>query len=490
MGISATAGSVTWTHRITVTATNPSDYGLLGPLDTWLAANYVTIQGAHHTYYGVCGQEALTANVPGGSGPTILTSIYFPDYNITWNGPDYAVFFDAAVVMLPRDAANTTQPRDIGGSLNNIGVFTDYIQPGVLGTIDQTLGVVGDKDGNYYFAYLEPVGLKVGGIAGAGMGVTNGCWGDFAGHTTIDPFAFPITRGAYLVPDIVNTYRRKLRKVSNSGGLLLEYDLTQLLTASWYENESTLWTGFPGTPVGGDSNAGVPMADNVWKIVPCGRVVFIIVDYHVLGANYQPATQLQILDANSATILHTVELINDLGIGTLASSIYGTDSTTEYFVGDGVTDTFALAETPTTVISATVDGAPESYTQAGADIIFTTPPGSGLDVAIEYEYTDLTDLIWRAGDRRYSADPLTCDLRAGFSEGGSEWAAIEVQRSDRTGATSPAAKTFLVEIQADITDTPSLTIGNATDAGSSTISNGAVLQPIYSGGAWKIRQTV
>lgn len=490
MGVSASSGSATWTHRITVAATEPSDYGLLGPLDTFLSANYTNIFGAHETYLGVCGQQALTANVPGGYGPTVLSNSYFPAHNITWNGPDYAMFFNAAVVMLPREAANTTQPRDIGGSLNNIGVFTDYIQPGILGTIDQTLGVVGDKDGNYYFAYLEPVGLKVAGLAGAGMGVTNGCWGDFTGHTTIDPFAFPMTRGAYLVPDIVNTYRRKLRKISNSGGLLLEYDLSQLLTASWYENESTLWTGFPGTPIGGDSNAGVPMADNVWKIVPCGRVVFLIIDYHVLGANYQPATQLQILDANSANVLHTVEL--RLDATTIPSNIYATGSATEYFVGDGVVDTFTLQNTPTSVISVTVDGAAESYSQSGADIIFSSPPGSGLDVVIDYEFEDTGNLVWRAGERRYFVDPLTCDIRSGYTGTAAtgysgEWAAIEVQQTDRTGASSVAPKTFLIEIDAVVANAPVVTSGSSSGAGRSVIAQSGFLQVLYDG-HWKINK--
>lgn len=491
--VSATAGTPTWTHRITVDATEPSDYGLLGPLDTWMSSNFPSIMGASYSYLGVAGHQALVANVAPALGATVLSNTYFPGSTLTFNAPDYQVFFDAAIVMLPRETANTTKPRDIGGSLNNIGVFTDYVQPGVLGTIDQTLGVVGDKDGNLYFAYLEPVGLKVSGTVGIGgfgtsMGVSNGCWGGLISATTIT--TGPNTYGGYLLPDMVNTYRRRLRKVSKSGALLLNYDLSQLLTASWYELESALWSGLSSTPVGGSSTANaVPMADNVWKIVPCGRVVFLIIDYHVLGANYQPATQLQVLDANSATILHTVELINDLGLGTLASDIYATASTTEYFTGDGATDTFTLAETPTTVISATVDGAPESYTQAGADIVFDTAPGSGLDIAIEYEYTDTSDLVWRAGERRYAADPLTCELRAGFSTSGSEWAAVEVQRTDRSGASSPAAKTFLVEIQATLTSTPALTIGNATGAGRATISNGSVLQPVYSGGNWKIRQT-
>ena len=80
------------------------------------------------------------------------------------------------------------------------------------------------------------------------------------------------------------------------------------------------------------------------------------------------------------------------------TSLAASETITEQFMGDGVTDTYTLASTPTSVTSVKVNGTAAAYTRSGDKITLDTAPADGDTIEIVYATSD---------DEVLTAMPLT-----------------------------------------------------------------------------------
>lgn len=320
-GIS-TAGSLLWRHVITLAASAASeDSGLLNPLTAWLTANVAVVGAAGNTCDGrYTADEIVCDSASTGAGFNDIFLGPYGDAGQTFQVPQYDYFRGVSLVALPLEEPNNAQPRDVLGSLNNMAVFTDYAKDVANQGRIQRAGLVGDSEGNFYIAYLAPSPILVSGAAtyapsGGGTPLSLGL-SNLSTLSILERLGGGNFHGNH-VPNVEFTWRRYLRKIDKRGNLLAEADMTQTATASWYEDENAL--GSPtGSPVaiGGDSSQPLALGDNNWSIVPIGRVVFLLTDYHDLGPNFYPATKLVIKDSSSLATLHTIELrLNEDVIG-------------------------------------------------------------------------------------------------------------------------------------------------------------------------------
>ena len=330
------AGALIWRHVISLAASAAiEDAGLLDPLTTWLITNIPVAGSATTVCDGRYTQDAITCtDAVSGAGFNNISMGPYGLFGQTFQVPQYDYFRDVSLVALPLEDPNNAQPRDVLGSLNTMAVFTDYARDVSGQGRTQRAGLVGDAEGNFYIAYLAPQPLLVSGRANyelsgsaLSLGLTN-----LSTLVILELLGPGSYRGNH-VPNMEFVWHRYLRKIDKNGNFLAESDMSQLATASWYEDENTLGsTTVSPVAIGGDSTVNLPLADNNWKIVPIGRVVFLLTDYHDLGPNFYPATKLVIKDATTLATLHTIEL--RLTEGVIGSDILDGSSNLVFRAGE------------------------------------------------------------------------------------------------------------------------------------------------------------
>lgn len=288
-------------------------------------------------------------------------------------------------------------------------------------------------------------------------------------------------------PDLFHVYERYIIKLSTTGTLLWECDLTQLVAGcTWYMTEISLG-GFADAIIGGVATDPIPLGDNIWHKSPAGRVLFALVDYHDLGPNFYPTTKLLILNDSDGSIVHTVPLwIND---DVLEDEVFETSEHTQEFVTDGLQYVFALDlhgfGLVASVTEVRVDGTPTSdWFQAGNNVEFTYIPDPAHDISCDYVANDTTKYF--EGERRYGIDGPSLEIRSGVA--GNEWAAVFVQQVDRTTG-STVSRLVMVETQSTLSSTPTTTqyTHDVTNAFHVAVSGGHLLRITFSG-SWKIEQ--
>lgn len=76
-------------------------------------------------------------------------------------------------------------------------------------------------------------------------------------------------------------------------------------------------------------------------------------------------------------------------------SLLPAQTAADTFTGDGTTKTFTLTETPTSIVSVTVDGTETSaYTAAGTAVTLTTAPATGSETVVTYRISETVIAIW------------------------------------------------------------------------------------------------
>lgn len=498
VGVDSTTGATLWKHSIVVEASHALEpEGILSPLTDWLPTQIDPITTVNTTIWhgrysngevdngqiGALGKN-LSWLVPFTSNPNPSLKVFADSVY-----PNYDVFVDASIVLLPRETPNNTRYRDVGGYANNLAVFTDYAAANSLGDTPQggrESGIVADEYGNVYLSYLEPKQMLVAGgsifIYGspAGFfyrGTETTAWAllEIIQNTAPGAPGVPAEWTSGHLPDMVNVHHRKIRKIGPSGELLAEADLTQLHSVSWYETEDNMG-GLSSTVIGGTSDASIPLADNVWLIAPCGRVVFVFLDYHDQGPNLQPATKLEIRSAADLSLLHAIELrTND---DTVPSSVYRRYFNEVIGVGDGVETSFTPPHPLNNAIAGAADGIPISVSTGFGTIDFATPPPADSVVTATYESTEVD---YDAGERQYLVDGKGLDIRTGLGSAG-EWALVWIQEEDLT-TRAVTARTLLIQMDVDdVTLAPSLTTSSSVpDRATSTIVDGSILTTLNYG---------
>lgn len=301
VGVSAATGAIDWTHEITATAALPVvDSGMLANFESYLGtlSGFDLGDDAAATYGGMATNLGHLSN---GTAPfTTPTNEHEPaEY------PDYEIFCRAGIVGLPY-AANDTIARYVLGVLDTLSTFGSYVTAESASyDIEQNPKLYGDEFGNYYFAYLVPETYLTPGQCGH---IVESRFADWKG-ALVEVRDYP-GDNLYHRPGMANCYRRHIRKISSTGSLLASAEIVQEQTANWAELTHLLNLSLePGTDVlSGESSDGWPLGDNLWSLFPCGRVVFVLLDYHDLGPTYNPATVLEIRSAEDLSVLHTISL--------------------------------------------------------------------------------------------------------------------------------------------------------------------------------------
>lgn len=342
----------------------------------------------------------------------------------------------------------------------------------------------------FYFDWDQfqyPQWTNGGGASLYGIGVSNSF------------FSGPIaTVECFLVRSQSYLSRRYLRKISSTGALIWEKDMTQLMAgASHWMTKLQLGVrlsgagGDAGDMIGAVSSEELPLGDDMGPPRPCGRVVFQWVDFHTLGPNFLPTQKLCIYDDANGNLLHALALSNAEGgespTEVLIADVHAPDGppnpdyVTEYFTGDGSTTDFTLAYTPDEIDSVTVDGDPTEYTLGGATVTISPAPADGAAIEIIriiYEPGDPGELRYEAGNRRW--DPVVQEIYTGTDPNTREWALITINLEDRQQQESTiVSRTLRIKMGTNIAVAPSVewiggSLGEVAIHGGSIYSCGTV----------------
>ena len=119
-----------------------------------------------------------------------------------------------------------------------------------------------------------------------------------------------------------------------------------------------------------------------------------------------------VIDTDEALTLNWAYTSTDKTDQALAVIYDRPSGSTQVFTGDGVTTTFTLNITPSSIVSVTVDGEAAAYTQSGKNITLASAPGLRVPIVIQYAYT---------GDKaeigRVESNSLTLTLVPGWDYG-------------------------------------------------------------------------
>lgn len=493
--LSKTTGEVLWSYLITVEAGSPvADSGLYDPMEEFCAlfnfGEFVEGSDTISPIYGgiLNADEILHSLDTGGDG--IGTSVWgtYPVPLGDFTGPKYGYFRAASVVFLPAATRNSTQPTQLAeGVFRNSDVFIRWPQnlDQQDGNLIETSPEVVSDGTNVYCAYLKPKNTFIGGNPGRGMGpfypgLSYGWSGVFSGRlATCTAILYDEEEEAYgreftikLARGVNHLCTRHVAKVRD-GTLLWEADISQMKTMSfrWIDNEAVDPVTTDGTIYGGDSLQTHPLGDNVWRIVPYGRVVFVVADAHTLGPNFQPTMEVLVLDTSTGALLHTIPLLYAQTI--LADPIYEQVEASEGFTYEASRD-FTLTEVATNVVSVKVNDIDVGYTIISNDPTTTVrldneqTEGDAVDIT----YTYAGSVLVLGGDYVYDIDPSSLVVRATGEENAEVFVALTTQTNRETAAT--VNHMVRVELGESITAAPTVTTGN--------VSGGALAPLTISGG--------
>ncbi len=445
-----------------------------------------------------------------------------------WNLPQYDHFKDVKIELLPRGRnleVKTKHPDD-ETKLRNWNVFENWSAPTA-----QPLAkpVVKKSDNSVYIAYTTPRQCFFGGISTLTGSIStlknttpyafaeiiydrlqstdlvrpygavddsedfyydwdfinnpywvNGTGANIYGIGQSNSFfSGPIgTVTCHLVRSMSYLSRRYVRKISQTGSLIWQKDMTQMMAGAehWMTKIETnvRLSGEGGDALdfcGAISSEELPLGDDMGTPHPAGRVVFQWVDFHTLGPNFLPTQKLCIYDDANGNLLHTLPL-SSADAEESPSEVLTTDTrepdgpptpnyTTEFFIGDGIQTEFPLSQHAEELGAVYVDGDEVSaeLSEDGNSVIIEPAPGDGLDVSIEYVYSyepgEPGLLIYEAGNRRW--DPVVYEIHAGIDPNGREWALVGINLEDRANPeTGGGGRMLRLKMGSNITVAPSM----------------------------------
>lgn len=484
VGLSSELGAAIWKHEIVVTAAQAiQDSGILSPIEAHFVTKTGLGLGVDNPLATYGGRASNLGHNSNGFRP--FSSLDGVGGNYPY--PDFAYFTNAAIVALPRpqdnfgDGANNTVARYVLGAKDTLAVFGDYIKANITTyDISQSPKIVADEEGNYYFAYLTPISYATPGTVG-GLGTTRfNSWRGLLENTydVREPDELgDFYQNLYHTPGMINCYRRWIRKISSVGATLSTIEVPQEYNSSWYELKHLIdFQVDPGVDVlGGDSSETWPLADQLWGLYPCGRVLFTILDYHDLGPTFGPACKLEIRSSTDLNILHTIELRSDDEV--TVSDIYGRVEDEGVGAGDGFTTSFNLSQQASSLFSVKLDGIvfTTGFSLVGDNNIinFDTPPDDGVVVQVTYGDTTVK---YYAGSRRYQVEGRSVSIRTGRRDTGwSEWALLWVNEIDITTAIGTGRRILILMDETDETIDPTITNPTTNPPSDTTIVSGGLL---------------
>lgn len=488
--LAKTTGEVLWSYLVTAEAGSPvADSGLYDPMEAFCAlfnfGEFVEGSDTISPIYGgiLNADEILHSLDTGGDGIGTSSWGTYPVPLGDFTGPKYGYFRAASVVFLPAATRNTTQPTQLAeGVFRNSDAFICWPQnlEQQDGTLIETSPEVVSDGTNVYCAYLKPKNTFIGGNPGLGMGpfypgLSYGWSGVFSGRlATYTAILYDEEDEAYgreftikLARSVNHLCTRHVAKVRD-GALLWEADISQMKTMSfrWIDNEAVDPVTTDGTIYGGDSLQTHPLGDNVWRIVPYKRFVFVLVDNHVLGPNFQPTVELLILSNETGQLLHTVSLLHSQA--TLSAPIYEQLETTDYFVYEGSRD-FILSEVASSVAHVKVNDVEVGYTITSNDPTTTIRLDNEyeLDDSVEIRYFYNGNITVLEGDYVYDIS-TNLEIRA-TGQDNAEVCTVFTQQTNRE-TLSTLDRMVQVEMKVEPTESPDLVTANVSAGGIAPIS--------------------
>lgn len=483
------------------------DTGILTPLTDFLANRVPTVFGPGMTFIGRYSAGQIVYKAGGATFPFSAGGNFFafPAYDDGLGNainvhpaPYYSLFWRAQFIGLPLQGQNKVYPFFYSPSeYDNTEAFLKYCrQLDVYPHIDdQGCQLTVDTSGSVYFAFLEPVSYLYGGgeqgYTNLGMGNQNLSDGNdlFGKNGSTGGLGLEVSSMAYEsghCPGTITVYKRHISKISAAGILLATREIVQVGTLKWARRENEMGYSLSSTLITASSSSPVPIADNIRSIIPCGRVVFALVDYHDLGPDFYPTTKLDIMRADTLDLLHSVTLW-------LAPTLIPSDITTpgtipqeEDFVADGIQDTFPLTNTPVDSITLVEVNAVQvfNWSLVGDDLVFTSPPAFDDDIHVEYlQLSGVDNLIFRGGDRQQGV--FADQAYSGGADSLQEWCAVPVSLEIRTSPTPASTQhTFMVEVPVTITDPPAVSV--YAEKFNPPVAGGKLFKTEFTGAEWRI----
>ena len=492
--LSSANGETLWEYTITANATTPvTDASLYDPVIAFcelfdMGEFTEGVDTIVPNFGGVLSEDQILHAIDEG-GDGIGTSRYgsYPVNLGDFTGPRYGFFRSSSVLFLPVAGRNTEQPTHLDETnLRNSDAFVQWPIPLASqdGTMIEASPEIVSNGTDVYAAYLTPVNMFLGGGPGRGLGpsypgfgygwvgVFNGALATYTG-LILDEFGDPYGY-AFDIPFarfVTTVYERKLVKVRN-GAATWTADISQRMTMSfrWIDYEAVDLDAASGIIYGQDSADDHLLADNVWKIVPYRRVVFVVLDNHVLGASFQPVVELQVHNDATGALLHTVPLLYSASV--LTDPIYEQIEETESFTYEASRD-FELSHVASSIVSVLVNGSPVGYTVISNDPVTTVrldneqTEGDAVDIT----YNRNGDITYLAGDYVYEVNP-DVTIRATGEEDAEVCVVLTTQTNRETGATVNHA--VRVEMAAGLATAPTVSTSN--------VSSGAVAPLTIGGG--------
>lgn len=501
--IDPATGSITGRHIIAVTPIAPVlDNGLIQPMENTLQAtmpvdsgpgipNYLYTWGGRHAHE----DTSVRFHDPIQVGDCRFANFPFVDPNTDtpFSGPNFEIFGGAGIGVrfLPMSVANNALPVAVGPNFRTTGVFVGW--PGDSALSNGAISCNGDSA---YVAYLRPKAYLYP-DALESQTINNGI--RLETINAIAPPGYFYGSTIKFLPEVAFFQERFLAKLTITGSaiaLAWTTDLTQLVTAAWWRRSDEIAPpfGWPGNEfVGGNSSSPVPLGDQIYQISAVGRAVFATIDYHPLGAKFQPETKLAVLDDSTGAFLYNVGILPSTA--TLPSDINGpgvpTEFTENYTIAPDTFDDHVLTHNVYSILFVYIDGIPGvngvDYDYVAPNRIQITAGPSGAEVEVVYEYLETGPVLHYAGERRYAV--TSHELRTG-KNGAIEWAIIFATYVDRTNE-SALSRTIVVETNPTLPTPVGSTIYavlSPTSPGSVAISNGHMLRIEYLSGEWVIRQ--
>lgn len=510
-GINPATGEITARYTLTATPAAPvSDEGLLQPMEDTLEATMPADSGPgapsyQYTWGGRHGQQDTSVEFhdPNEVGDARFSNFPFvdPATDTPFSGPDFEVFAGArlGIQFLPMDLPNNTQPVKVGTNFRTTDAFVGW--PGNADTAISK-GAISASGSSAYVAYLKPKAFlfpEAEGIQTSNNGLR------LETLNAIEPPGYTYGSTIKFLPEVAFCQERfvaKLTVVTESGiTAAWTADLSQLITASWWRASAEIappfgWSGHEF--VGGDSSDPLPLGDQIYQISAAGRVAFVTLDLHALGAKYNPETKLAILDDTDGNLLHTLSLLYNTD--TLASDVHEPDGPTpdpeevleSWSIPPDTSDDHELDHDVVSIEYVLIDGVPATegvdYTYASPNRILVNTGPLGATVEVDYIWQPPAPpgaIKYYAADRRYAI--TSAELRTGAT-GGTEWALVFTTQIDRTDD-STFSRTIAIEMASLLTDTPASTQYSEGPSApfSVAISNAHMLRIEYVGGEWQIQ---